>query len=115
MYSCLFQYIRNSVCSLSDQCNKTGTGRKKRATMQDTWKAPTIGADGTSPKTCITTVDIAIDNGLNTGVTHRNVTKFTGPCKFTPTPQKDFLLSTPCLILMSLEYNKRGTQTAKDL
>jgi hypothetical protein len=50
-----------------------------RQFCSQSWKAPTMGADGTSPKTCITTVDMAIDNGLNTGVTHRNVTKFTGP------------------------------------
>ncbi len=46
--------------------------------MQDTWRAPTMGADGTSPKMCIRTVDMAIDNGLNTRESLRNVTKFTG-------------------------------------
>jgi hypothetical protein len=63
---------------LINLCNEVSTWGKRRATMQDTWRAPTMGADGTSPKMCIRTVDMAIDNGLNTRESLRNVTKFTG-------------------------------------
>jgi hypothetical protein len=63
---------------------------------------------------CIRTVDMAIDNGLNTGVTLCNVTKFTGPWKFTPMPRKDLLLSLPGSILMWLEYNKKRKKSTQD-
>jgi hypothetical protein len=56
---------------------------------------------------------MAIDNGLNTGVTLHNVTKFTGSWKSTPMPQKDLLLSLPGSILMWLEYNKKAKNLHK--
>jgi hypothetical protein len=42
--------------------------------------APTIGADGTSPKTCIQTVDMAMAKACRLGLTLLRETKFTGPC-----------------------------------
>lgn len=45
-----------------------------------TWKTPTRGEEGTSPKMWIETVEIAIDKGLKLGLTQCKHTKFTGPC-----------------------------------
>lgn len=64
---------------------------------RQTWITPTSGEEGTSPKTWIATVDIAIDNGLKLGLTVCRHTKFTGPCS-----RKLFKNTTQNL---PLEYN----------
>ena len=43
--------------------------KQKKKIWRHTWRIPTSGEEGTSPKMCIATVDIAIDNGLKLGLT----------------------------------------------